>query len=305
MATKKNGRTRYDELHDKYHAILTTKAGTRYERLAAMVFKALEERNVVIHDLKLSGADPEVKHQIDVTVEIGGVKRTRLIECKDFDIAHDKVGLGIIRDFRSVLEDTKADEGIVITCIGFTEDARKYAKSKGIKLAVLRVIETVDLNGYITKIRVGIVVQMPANPSAAIAIPEHVSQLYSEQMKAIGANGGISNTAPVFFVSGNERHQFNAFLTKRMNEAIPAAGPKTIEIMIPPDNWRIQIDGNPPMPFDGITVRFDVDEERHTTEVVSDRVAELILTGFGQEDIIIYGDDIERRAIDPDTGEVK
>jgi len=33
------------------------------------VFKVLEEKHVVIHDLKLSGADPEVKHQIDVTTE--------------------------------------------------------------------------------------------------------------------------------------------------------------------------------------------------------------------------------------------
>lgn len=123
-------RSRYDELHDKYHQIITTKGGTRYERLAAMVFKALEERNVVIHDLKLSGQDPEVKHQIDVSVEIGGAIKRVLVECKDFDVSGDKVGLDIIRNFRSVLEDTKADEGIVITCNGFTEDAQKYARSK-------------------------------------------------------------------------------------------------------------------------------------------------------------------------------
>jgi hypothetical protein len=305
MTTKKHGHSRYDELHDKYHTILTTKSGTRYERLAAMVFKALEKKNVVIHDLKLSGDDPEVKHQIDVTIEIDGIKKTRLIECKDFDIARDKVGLGIIRDFRSVLEDTKADEGIVISCIGFTEGARKYAKSKGIKLAVLRVVETVDLNGYLTKIRIGFVIQMPANPSANVAIPENVSQLYSGQMEAIGAKGGIRNTDPVFFVRGSERHQFNAFLTERMNEATPPAGTNAIEIVIPPDNWLIQISTNPPIPFDGIAVKFDVDEERHTAEVISDRVAELLLTGFGQDDIIIYWDEIERRSIDPDTGEVK
>jgi hypothetical protein len=56
-------RSRYDELHDRYHAILTTKAGTRYERLAALVVKILENRNVVIHDLKLLG-DPSVAHHM-------------------------------------------------------------------------------------------------------------------------------------------------------------------------------------------------------------------------------------------------
>src|SRR5262249_1709328 len=65
-------RSRYDELHDKYHKILTTKAGTRYEQLAALVFKALQDKNAVIHDMELAGEDPEVKHQIDVTVEIAG-----------------------------------------------------------------------------------------------------------------------------------------------------------------------------------------------------------------------------------------
>jgi hypothetical protein len=64
-------RSRYDELHDRYHAILTTKAGTRYERLAALVFKILEDRNVVIHDLKLIG-DSSVAHQIDVSIAIDG-----------------------------------------------------------------------------------------------------------------------------------------------------------------------------------------------------------------------------------------
>ena len=137
MTTKTSSRSRYDELHDKYHTIRTTKAGTRYERLAALVFKALEDKNVVIHDMELAGEDPDVKHQIDVTVEVAGAKRRVIIECKDFDISGGKVGLDIIRNFRSVIEDTKADEGIVITCNDFTQDARRYARSKGIKLAVL------------------------------------------------------------------------------------------------------------------------------------------------------------------------
>lgn len=93
MTKKTPSRSRYDDLHDKYHKILTTKAGTRYERLAALVFKALEDRNAVIHDMELVGEDPDVKHQIDVTVEIAGTTRRVVIECKDFDISGEKVGL--------------------------------------------------------------------------------------------------------------------------------------------------------------------------------------------------------------------
>ena len=101
-------RSRYDELHDRYNTILTTKGGTRYEILAAFVFKALEEQTV-IHDLSLMG-ESEVAHQIDVLIERNGVKRRVLIECKDFDISGEKIGLDIIRNFRSVLEDTRGDE---------------------------------------------------------------------------------------------------------------------------------------------------------------------------------------------------
>ncbi len=53
-------RSHYDDLHDRYSAIRTNKRGTRYERLAAVVFAALEERSVVIHDLTLVGKESGV-----------------------------------------------------------------------------------------------------------------------------------------------------------------------------------------------------------------------------------------------------
>jgi hypothetical protein len=92
---------------------------------------------------------------------------------------------------------------------------------------------------------------------------------------------------------------------KRMNEAIEPAGPKAIQITIPPDGWSIQVANNPPIAFNGIVGTFDVDEERQTNEVVSQRVAELILSGFGSADLVIYGDQIEPRTIDPNTGAVR
>ena len=50
-------RSRY-ELHDKYTALLTTKSGTRYERLTAIVFKALQESHVVILVWRVGSASP-------------------------------------------------------------------------------------------------------------------------------------------------------------------------------------------------------------------------------------------------------
>jgi hypothetical protein len=297
-------RSRYDELHDKYHSIRTTKAGTRYERLAAMVFKALEDKNIVIHDMALRGDDPEVKHQIDVTVEISGSKRRVIIECKDFDISGENVGLDIIRNFRSVIEDTQADEGFVLTCNSFTVDAQKYARSKGIKLCVLRLFEDKDLNGRITRAFVGVTLQQPSNPKVSILIDEIEQPRYARELAAIGISEGARNTDPIFFVRGAERHQFNEFLTSQMNDAIKPAGPRAIQITVPSDGRQIQVDQNLPIPFRGLVVNFDVDEETHTLEVTSERVAELILSGMGNGDMIIFGDRIERRSIDPLSGAV-
>lgn len=300
-----SSRSRYDELHDKYHQMLTTKAGTRYERLAALVFKALEDKNAVIHDLKLAGTDPDVKHQIDVTVEVAGTKKRLLIECKDFDVSGHKVGLDILRSFRSVIEDTKADEGIVITCNGFTEDAQKYARSKGIKLAVLRLFETRDMEGRITTVIVGLIILQPSNPVANIHVKAEAQPRYAAALAAIGASGGVkSGVHPVYFVREGERQHFNEFLSARINAAVKPAGGRAIRIMIPPDGWRIQIDQNAPFEFDGIEVAFDVDEQRHTFEVTSKRIAELVLSGFGTSDIIIFDHQIRGHSIDPTTGKI-
>lgn len=167
-------RSRYDELHDKYDAILTTKSGTRYERLAAMVFKALEESTAVIHDVSLLG-ESDVSHQIDVHVTIEGQSRRVLIECKDFDISGDKVGLPIVRNFWAVLDNTRANEGFIITCNGFTGDAAKYAKAKGIKLVVLRIHEEKDWEGYIKTVVVRLLALAPANPTMTVHVSDEAA----------------------------------------------------------------------------------------------------------------------------------
>jgi hypothetical protein len=90
-------RSIYDDLHDRYQHILTTKSGTRYERLAALIFKSFYDAGVVIHDIKLVG-DTGVEHQIYVAIDTNDNPRSILIECKDFDVKGKPVGLSIVRD---------------------------------------------------------------------------------------------------------------------------------------------------------------------------------------------------------------
>jgi Restriction endonuclease len=297
-------RSHYDELHDRYHAILTTKAGTRYERLAALVFKTLAERNVVIHDLKLLG-DSTIAHQIDVSIDADSKRRRVLIECKDFDVSGEKVGLDVLRSFRSVLEDTKVHEGIVITCVGFTRDAKLYAKSKGIKLAVLRKIEDRDLEGFIQSVNVQLHIQSNRDHATTIHMPQQSHDQFVAECARLGIAGrSISLLDPVFVVTAESRLQFTAFLNQEVDtkRAARVEGNRW-EVKSPADGAVLQVgDNGVRIPFDMIVTSYRSDIK--TIHMNIHPIAELIVSGLGDDDIYIYDEHIKRRKIDATTGEI-
>ena len=126
------------------------KAGTKYERLAAIVFRILSAQETV-HDLRLRG-ETGVPHQIDAVV--GDAHRRVLIEAKDYDRAVD---LPIVRNFWAVVEDLKPDEAFVVTTVGFSQNAVQYAEAKGLRLAVLRPPKEEDWDGLVRRITIDII----------------------------------------------------------------------------------------------------------------------------------------------------
>jgi hypothetical protein len=140
--------------------------------------------------------------------------------------------------------------------------------------------------------------------TASVWVPEAEQQRYLTELASVGADSGIHGIHPVFFVRGSERCQFNVFVEQRAQDALMRTR-KRAEITILPEGWSIQVNNNPPLRFDRIVIGFDIDELQFSIYVTSHRIAELILSGFGAADLIIFGDQIERLAIDPDTGEVK
>lgn len=297
-------RSKYDELHDRFHTLLTTKAGTRYEMLAAMVFKSLEDKNTVIHDLKLTG-DSEVPHQIDVSIEKNGKPWRVIIECKDFDISGDKVGLDIVRNFRSVVEDTKADEAIIITCTGYSRDAQKFAKAKNIKLAILREAEARDTEGIIRKVVIGLHIQQARNHSMTMNMNQASKDVFSAECLKAGIGTGIHRAHPVYLVRGNERHQF----TKRMSDTVDASRPTKLpsgrfEVITPSDGWQLQVEDGPLIPFDFISTTYDLDVQTTEINITSERIAQMILSGLGDNYILIFNDQLQARKIDAETGEI-
>ena len=299
--------SKYDVLHDKYYISATRKAGNKYERLAALVLKVLEEKDTVIHDIRLTGSDPDVKHQIDVTVERNsGRKRRLLIECKDFDTSANKVGIGIVRNFRSVLEDTRADEGIILTCNGFTPQARKYAKSKGIQLCILRIFEESDLKNRIRKIVMHLVVQSVIPERASIFIDEENNEKYQSYLQAAGVNNeGIETYDPVYFVRDNQREQFCEFISSRVGQNDLWTITKDGRLAMPANGWKLQVESGSFIDFTGILLDVRNEQEEETLEIISSRVAELILSDFADTDLVIFDDQLETYKIDAESGEVE
>jgi hypothetical protein len=135
-----------DLVYDRLIADEKLKDGTKYERLAAVVFRILTEETTV-HDLRLKGA-VGVPHQIDVV--IGEDNKRILIEAKDYD---RKASLPVVRDFSAVVADLKPDDAFVVSTVGFSANAQKWANAKGIKLAILRVPEShEDWGNLVTRI---------------------------------------------------------------------------------------------------------------------------------------------------------
>jgi len=298
--------SRYDELFDKYYILLKTKSGTKYEMLAALVFKLLDESGVVIHDLHLTG-ETGTKAQIDVSIEEHGTNRRILIECKDYDISGDPVGIGIVRCFWAVVDDIKPDAGVIITCNGFTRDAKKYAKAKGIKLAVLREFREEDYEDRILSFDIHILEKSWTNPRPFLGFfKEEDMKKWRDDL----ANAGIS-TVDVFrsdriFIKNSE----GCFiLHKFVDDVLNAYSKETaghIELKVPIIGSCIEIEDKGKIPISALIIEFDIVHKDHFLEFVSEKVATLILERLQEgDDIVFCGEDIERYEIDPYSGEVR
>lgn len=294
----------YDQFHDQYWQTTTPKAGTRYERLVAFVFKSLNVQSRVVHDIKLIG-DSDVKHQIDVTIEDGQKRRQILIECKDFDVSSSKVGLSIMRDFSAVVDDVKPEEAIVITCVGFTKDAQKFAKHKGIKLAILREFQPTDWDGRIKNICFTMHIMHISEPrvSLMLADQKHVDRLQSEMTKAGLSGFGIWKGQPIYLNLPNERIQINEFIKKKANEH-PRDIPGPVKLVVPLAGSTIDVTSSGGIPIEALNLEFEVLHSDEYFEMASNKIARLLLEGFEGQDMVVFEEDLKRLSINDETGEV-
>ena len=292
-------KSKYDNLHDQYHTILTEKAGTRYERLASFLFKSLNKSGTIIHDLRLIG-ETDVKHQIDVTIQTGKSSRRYLVECKDFDISGKKVGLSIIRNFWSVVDDIKPDGAYVVTTEGFTRDARKFAKARGIKLAVLREFRDKDWEGRVRTIQLDFqAILVSPNPTVDFLVSESelIEKLQYQLVTAGLSNRGARRCDAISVWIDGERHDLFEYVDQQIGNRENET-PGSYSIVVSMREVKLQIIDLDPVPIEGIRIRYEVFVHDETYEITSNRIARLLLTGDAEVDYILFGDEIRSMAID-------
>ena len=101
---------------------------------------------------------------------------------------------------------------------------------------------------------------------------------------------------------GGRKH-FNEVLTAEMNDAIGTRRSGEARAIVYPNGRRLFMGGTE-IPYQGFVVEFAIQSETITREIVSQRTAELIVQGIGDADLIILDDQLRRRRVDPDTGEI-
>lgn len=110
----------------------TTEKGKFYEKGIEFLIrqnpKIYFDNTKINWNVRLKGKSG-VDHQIDILLTDG--EKLTLVECKN----HKRtIGYDVVSKMDSIVQDVNNSKGIVYSMSGFTEEAKKYAKSKSIEL---------------------------------------------------------------------------------------------------------------------------------------------------------------------------
>lgn len=130
-----------------------------------------------VHNIELEGNSGQ-PHQIDVYWEyrLAGLTHKVALECK---LRGRKVDLGIVRDFWGVIDDIPGLRGVIVSPVGFTSGAIKYAQNKGVSLKVVRPASEKDYEGRIRKI----VVDFRLKQAVNLQLQTNIDTVWYEENK--------------------------------------------------------------------------------------------------------------------------
>lgn len=297
--TRSRKPSRFEAIHDQYLDPSPTKGGAKYERLAALVAKTLDNAGIVVHDLRLRG-ESTVKHQIDVVFDTSGETERILIECKDFNLSSKLVGLGIVRDFASVVRDLRPSRAIILTCNGFTKAAETFAQYNGIELAVLREFREGDWEGLIKTVNIAII--MPSTHIQSVSLMARNAEDQEIAAKITGHEAGqqgvlVDRDTPIYVTrNGSEKHVLDLLTTVKNEHTTAEDGLHTVEVTS--DDLTLRVPTHDPIPLHSVTVVLEHRTHTEHIQVTSSKMEALLLDWRDGSKRIIYSEDLERLSID-------
>jgi hypothetical protein len=130
-----------DDLHDAIFGFRPAKAGTAYERLAAVVLAGFGWQGVK-HETRLRPEGRRAEQRLDVTATHpdGSIQRL-LVECKDWN---KNVGKGTLDALVGVRDQAGFDAAMAVTTKGFTSGAVDVAVDENVAMVVLREVQPND-----------------------------------------------------------------------------------------------------------------------------------------------------------------
>lgn len=235
-----------EQVYDQYIAADKLKHGTKYERLAAIIFKLLHgDASRVLHDIRLVGDGKKTNHQIDVVVEQGGRLKRIIVECKEFD-KNKKVPLKVARDFKGVCVQLQPHEAIIVTNNGFTKPALTYCREEQLVPLVLRPFLEEDWVGRIRGIELQLNLRGVTEPKVEkIAVHPDYFQRVSQQMTAVGILGDVLQSdvwhpKMVYDDQGNVMGALHELLHPYVNGMTAEPSKEVRKDVAFPTTWHIQ-----------------------------------------------------------------
>src|SRR6266536_400914 len=102
-----------------------------FERLAERIYHELTPQATVTWNDHLHGHESETDRQIDVSIRWSDRDQeyVTIVQTKDWSSPADLPAVG---EFAAVVEDVRATRGVMVCRSGFTQNAKTYARNKGI-----------------------------------------------------------------------------------------------------------------------------------------------------------------------------
>ena len=134
-----------------------------------------------------------IEHQIDVLTELsdGIHSHKTAIECKYWN---ERVNKDPVMKLAEILEDARIEKGVIVSKVGFTEDAQAFAQHKNISIVELREPTEEDWRGKVRDLRINVIMKMPLVSDFQIIQPPVPS---GQRVQ------GVVNTERAFFCSGD------------------------------------------------------------------------------------------------------